>query len=167
MDWTGSGVAARLVRARAESEKRACADKAAQAVHNGGRIFDVTAKAVTHKDGARVLLSQLKAMAAGKAMRRGTVKQGGSSVQAGRAGTACRAPTAIRAVCFDLSEESVGAEDQAQRQSGDCDFSESAYDERAKTLLTHVAYIGAQADACEREQKGPARKIREAGKLVF
>ena len=108
-----------------------------------------------------------KAMAAGKAMRRGTVKQGGSSVQAGRAGTACRAPTAIRAVCIDLSEESIGAEDQAQRQSGDCDFSESAYDERAKTLLTHVAYIGAQADACEREQKGPARKIREAGELVF
>jgi len=88
-------------------------------------------------------------------------------VQAGRAGTACRAPTAIRAVCIDLSEESIGAEDQAQRQSGDCDFSESAYDERAKTLLTHVAYIGAQADACEREQKGPARKIREAGELVF
>ena len=50
-----------------------------------------------------------------------------------------------------LAEEFVGAEDEAQRQGGDYDFSQSAYYEGAEALFAHVADIGAQADSCECE----------------
>src|SRR4029077_625161 len=65
------------------------------------------------------------------------------------------------------AQELVGAEDQAEGQECDSYFAECANDEWSEALFAHFGDVGAETDAGESEQECPARKIREAGQLVF
>src|SRR5271154_32794 len=68
---------------------------------------------------------------------------------------------------WSKAEKLLGSYHQTQREYGDHDFADSAYRERAEALLAHVSEVCAQADACERQKKCPARKIGERADLVL
>ena len=74
----------------------------------------------------------------------------------------------FRHECFvHLPQNFIRAENQAESEDGDDDFSDGADHERAETLFAEFADVGAQADSSEGEQERPARKIGEAAELVF
>ncbi len=64
-------------------------------------------------------------------------------------------------------EEVVGGDYQEEREGGDGDFADGAHGEGAEALFAHFAEIGAEADAGEGEEEGPAGKIREGEILVL
>ena len=65
------------------------------------------------------------------------------------------------------AEEFFGSDHQTQCKYGNHDFADGSHGERAKALFAHVAEIRTQADAGERKQKCPTRKIGERAYLIL
>ena len=53
--------------------------------------------------------------------------------------------------------EMAGDDDEDQGEDGYGDFADEANDKGTEALLAHFAEVGAEADAREGEQEGPAR----------
>jgi hypothetical protein len=65
-----------------------------------------------------------------------------------------------------LVEPTIGTEDEAKRHERNDDFAECADEKGARPLPPHLVDVGVQAHASERQQKGPTRKVAEAGELA-
>ena len=62
-------------------------------------------------------------------------------------------------------EAGLHGDHDAERDDRDADLAGCPDDERIEALAAHRAEVGREADARERQQKRPARQVRQVGGL--